>query len=444
MEPRRRARPPPRTPRRPTGRRGPRCAGARAAARAGAGRRAAARRRRRRASAGARCASCSGLVVAVEGDLEHRGASAGRAHRLGQGGVAVHRRPVGASCHSSTTSAASRGSRSSQAAQSGPSRRWASRPGGMGSGMPATLGLGAWPHPATSSPPPCPPRSRAPWDRSSRGPTRCCDPASTPTCRPTPPWPWPSGSAPSPRDVAARIVAELDDLPARVEISGPGFLNITYDDAWITSLLAELAADPRLGVPTQPAQVVPIDYSAPNVAKEMHVGHLRTTVVGDALARTLEHLGHRVVRQNHIGDWGTPFGMLIEHLLAVGEDSGRGAAAGERPQRLLPGGARAVRRRRGVRDPGPGAGGRAAGRRRGDAAAVDRAGRAVAPLLQPDLHHARRDPHRRRPGGRVDVQRRPGRDLRRARGGGPGDDERRRAVRLPRRLHRARGQAASR
>ena len=64
-----------------------------------------------------------------------------------------------------------------------------------------------------------------------------------------------------------------------------------------------------------------IDYSAPNVAKEMHVGHLRTTVVGDALARTLEHLGHDVIRQNHLGDWGTPFGMLIEHLLDVGEDS---------------------------------------------------------------------------------------------------------------------------
>ena len=66
---------------------------------------------------------------------------------------------------------------------------------------------------------------------------------------------------------------------------------------------------------------MPIDYSAPNVAKEMHVGHLRTTVVGDALARTLEHLGHHVIRQNHVGDWGTPFGMLIEHLLDVGEDS---------------------------------------------------------------------------------------------------------------------------
>ena len=82
-----------------------------------------------------------------------------------------------------------------------------------------------------------------------------------------------------------------------------------------------MAGDDRAGVPLQEAENIPIDYSAPNVAKEMHVGHLRTTVVGDALARTLEHLGHHVVRQNHIGDWGTPFGMLIEHLLDVGTDS---------------------------------------------------------------------------------------------------------------------------
>ena len=81
-----------------------------------------------------------------------------------------------------------------------------------------------------------------------------------------------------------------------------------------------MAADGRLGVPRQDPLRVVIDYSAPKVAKEMHVGQLRTTVVGDALARTLEHLGHEVVRQNHIGDWGTPFGMLIEHLLDVGED----------------------------------------------------------------------------------------------------------------------------
>ncbi len=104
-------------------------------------------------------------------------------------------------------------------------------------------------------------------------------------------------------------------------MSGPGFINLVLDDAWISSLVTTIAAGDRLGVPVQARQQIPIDYSAPNVAKEMHVGHLRTTVVGDALARVLEHLGHQVIRQNHIGDWGTPFGMLIEQLLDAGEDS---------------------------------------------------------------------------------------------------------------------------
>lgn len=106
-----------------------------------------------------------------------------------------------------------------------------------------------------------------------------------------------------------------------MEISGPGFVNLTLRDDWIAAQARALLDDARLGVPVQRRQNIPIDYSAPNVAKEMHVGHLRTTVVGDALARTLEFLGHNVVRQNHVGDWGTPFGMLIEHLLDVGEDS---------------------------------------------------------------------------------------------------------------------------
>jgi arginyl-tRNA synthetase len=125
----------------------------------------------------------------------------------------------------------------------------------------------------------------------------------------------------NPREVATRLVEalEVDDLASSVEISGPGFVNVTLSPTWLAAQVGSL--DGRLGVPTQQRQVVPIDYSAPNVAKEMHVGHLRTTVVGDALARTLEHLGHTVVRQNHVGDWGTPFGMLIEHLLDVGEDS---------------------------------------------------------------------------------------------------------------------------
>ena len=122
---------------------------------------------------------------------------------------------------------------------------------------------------------------------------------------------------------AERIVENLDvaGVCDDVQVSGPGFINLTLASEWIGQQARDMAADPRLGVPTQPRQVVPIDYSAPNVAKEMHVGHLRPTVVGDSLARTLEHLGHSVVRQNHVGDWGTPFGMLIEHLLEVGEGS---------------------------------------------------------------------------------------------------------------------------
>ncbi len=126
-----------------------------------------------------------------------------------------------------------------------------------------------------------------------------------------------------PRDVAAKIVEKLDvegicEVP---QLSGPGFINLTLTDGWVAGELQRVAGDPRLGVPVQPRQNIPIDYSSPNVAKEMHVGHLRTTVVGDSLARTLEHLGHHVIRQNHVGDWGTPFGMLLEHLVDVGEDS---------------------------------------------------------------------------------------------------------------------------
>lgn len=125
-----------------------------------------------------------------------------------------------------------------------------------------------------------------------------------------------------PRDLAAKIVEHLD-LSAEcedVEVSGPGFLNLTFKNEWVSSLVGDLAGDDRLGVPVEQRQNIPIDYSAPNVAKEMHVGHLRSTVIGDALVRVLEHLGHTVKRENHTGDWGTPFGMLIEHLIDVGED----------------------------------------------------------------------------------------------------------------------------
>ena len=127
-----------------------------------------------------------------------------------------------------------------------------------------------------------------------------------------------------PREVAAEVVAAagpLDDLGI-VEIAGPGFLNITFSDAFLGAALAAVSADDRLGVrpAPQPATVV-IDYSAPNVAKEMHVGHLRTTVIGDALVRLMTFLGHHVVKENHVGDWGTPFGMLIEHLVDLGASS---------------------------------------------------------------------------------------------------------------------------
>jgi arginyl-tRNA synthetase len=112
--------------------------------------------------------------------------------------------------------------------------------------------------------------------------------------------------------------ADLDDVCSVVEISGPGFINLTLSDAFVAAQAAALSADPRLGVEAvaQPATIV-IDYSSPNVAKEMHVGHLRSTLIGDALARVLGFVGHTVLRENHIGDWGTPFGMLIEHLLDV-------------------------------------------------------------------------------------------------------------------------------
>ncbi|WP_084965670.1 arginine--tRNA ligase [Thermoactinospora rubra] len=126
----------------------------------------------------------------------------------------------------------------------------------------------------------------------------------------------------APREVAQEIAGQLGDFPGTVEVSGPGFLNITLDDSWIATEASGMLADARLGVAqATPPQRVVVDYSAPNAAKEMHVGHLRSTVVGDSLARTLEHLGHTVIRQNHIGDWGTPFGMLIEHLLDIGEEA---------------------------------------------------------------------------------------------------------------------------
>ena len=125
----------------------------------------------------------------------------------------------------------------------------------------------------------------------------------------------------NPRELAQRVVDAVDlDGIASIEIAGPGFLNLTLDDDFLGRAIGELIGTDDLGLATtEDHQRVVIDYSAPNVAKEMHVGHLRSTVIGDALVRILEARGDTVIRQNHVGDWGTPFGMLIEHLIDLGE-----------------------------------------------------------------------------------------------------------------------------
>ncbi|WP_394814404.1 arginine--tRNA ligase [Streptomyces chisholmiae] len=131
----------------------------------------------------------------------------------------------------------------------------------------------------------------------------------------------------NPRELAGTLREHLlADAPfvASVEVSGPGFLNIDLTDAALLRRLAIRLTAPRLGVPeSQAGETAVVDYSAPNVAKEMHVGHLRSTLIGDALVRVLGFLGARVVRQNHIGDWGTQFGMLIQYIFEHPEASWR-------------------------------------------------------------------------------------------------------------------------
>ncbi|MGW7051971.1 arginine--tRNA ligase [Streptomyces sp. NPDC054887] len=121
----------------------------------------------------------------------------------------------------------------------------------------------------------------------------------------------------NPRELATTVVAGLPagDVIKEIEVSGPGFLNITVTDRAIIDTLAARAADARLGVPAaeRPGTTV-IDYAQPNVAKEMHVGHLRSAVIGAAMVEILEFTGEKVVRRHHIGDWGTQFGMLIQYL----------------------------------------------------------------------------------------------------------------------------------
>ncbi|WP_323847126.1 arginine--tRNA ligase [Microbulbifer magnicolonia] len=134
----------------------------------------------------------------------------------------------------------------------------------------------------------------------------------------------------NPRELAAKILEQLDkgEMIEKVEIAGPGFLNIHLSEQWLADSLAAAGKDERLNIAAvEQPQTVVIDYSHPNLAKEMHVGHLRTTIIGDALARLLEFQGHKVVRQNHMGDWGTQFGMLLAHLSDKLQSSGAGAGS---------------------------------------------------------------------------------------------------------------------
>ena len=129
----------------------------------------------------------------------------------------------------------------------------------------------------------------------------------------------------SPREVAQSIVARLDlgDLCEPLEIAGPGFINIRLSSDVLAGAASELLADPHTGiVQVESPRTVVIDYSAPNVAKQMHVGHLRTTIIGDCFNRVLRAQGHEVIAQNHIGDWGTQFGMLVEQVLVEDLDVG--------------------------------------------------------------------------------------------------------------------------
>ncbi|MEW5289073.1 arginine--tRNA ligase [Erwinia papayae] len=120
----------------------------------------------------------------------------------------------------------------------------------------------------------------------------------------------------APRQLAEEVLTHLDlqGIVSKIEIAGPGFINLFLDTTWLASQAESVINAPRLGVAAVAPQTVVIDYSAPNVAKEMHVGHVRSTIIGDAAARTLEFLGHKVIRANHVGDWGTQFGMLIAFL----------------------------------------------------------------------------------------------------------------------------------
>ncbi|MDY0922052.1 arginine--tRNA ligase [Leclercia sp. CFBP8987] len=127
----------------------------------------------------------------------------------------------------------------------------------------------------------------------------------------------------APRQLAEQVLTHLDlqGIASKTEIAGPGFINIFLDPAFLAQHVDAALKSDRLGVAQPEAQTIVVDYSAPNVAKEMHVGHLRSTIIGDASVRTLEFLGHNVIRANHVGDWGTQFGMLIAWLEKQQQDN---------------------------------------------------------------------------------------------------------------------------
>jgi len=139
-----------------------------------------------------------------------------------------------------------------------------------------------------------------------------------------------------PRDIAQQIVdaLDVDGVCSDVQIAGPGFINLTLDSDFLKNAATDLADDPAHGItPADPPQTVVVDYSSPNVAKEMHVGHLRSTVIGDCIARVLTARGHRVIRQNHLGDWGTQFGMLLQYM-EEGGLTAEGAVDAENHKRI--------------------------------------------------------------------------------------------------------------
>ena len=130
-----------------------------------------------------------------------------------------------------------------------------------------------------------------------------------------------TGQKTNPRAVAEQIKSKLDltGTAQEISIAGPGFINVRLDPQWLSQRLSSLSADDRLGIArAEPPETIVVDYSGPNIAKQMHVGHLRSTIIGDTISRAIEFQGHRVIRQNHIGDWGTQFGMVflgVWHLI---------------------------------------------------------------------------------------------------------------------------------